>query len=90
VRRLLSKVFELGIKVKILLLDARYYTVDIINYLNRINFIMRAKGKFKEGDNLIYTTSSERKRPEEQATVVRIVAIKGRNELLVFATNTEA
>ena len=34
VRRLLSKVFELGIKVKILLLDSGYYTVDIINYLN--------------------------------------------------------
>ena len=51
-RRLLSKVFELGIKVKILLLDARYYIVDIINYLNGINFIMRAKGKFKEGDDL--------------------------------------
>jgi len=30
------------------------YTVDIINYLNanRINFIMRAKGKYKDGDNL--------------------------------------
>jgi len=32
-KRLLSKVFELGIKVKILLLDSGYYTVDIINYL---------------------------------------------------------
>ena len=65
--------------------------LGIRNYLNAngINFIMRAKGKFKEGDDLIYTTSGERKRPEEQATV-RIVAVKGRNELLVFATNTEA
>ena len=54
VKRLLSKVFELGIKVKILLLDSGYYTVDIINYLNAngINFIMRAKGKFKEGVDL--------------------------------------
>ncbi|NAY82306.1 MAG: hypothetical protein GU362_05440 [Thaumarchaeota archaeon] len=34
VRRLLSKLFELGIKVKILLLGSGYYTVDIINYLN--------------------------------------------------------
>jgi hypothetical protein len=75
VRRLLSKVFELGIKVKILLLDAGYNTVDIINYLNAngINFIMRAKGEFKEGDDLIYTTSSERKRPEEQATVRKLL-----------------
>ena len=54
VRRLLSKVFELGIKVKILLLDSGYYTVDIINYLiaNGINFIMRTKGMFKDGDYL--------------------------------------
>ena len=46
--------FELGIKMKILLLDAGYYTVDIINYLNAngINFIMRTKGKFKDGDYL--------------------------------------
>ena len=43
--------FELGIKVKILLLDSGYYTVDIINYLKAkgINFIMRAIGKFKDG-----------------------------------------
>jgi len=90
VRRLLSKVFELGIKVKILLLDAGYYTVDIINYLNAngINFIMRAKGEFKEGDDLIYKTNSKRKRPDEQATV-RIVAVKCKKELLVFATNTD-
>jgi len=38
---------------------------------------------------MTYTTNSERKRPEDQATVVRIVAVKGRNELLVFATNTD-
>ncbi|MFP3133392.1 MAG: transposase [Nitrososphaeria archaeon] len=63
VKRLLSKVFELGIKVKILLLDSGYYTVDIINYLKAkgINFIMRAKGKFKDGDDLIHETNSKRK-----------------------------
>ena len=65
------------------------HTVDIINYLNSngINFIMRAKGKFKEGDDLIYETNSKRKKKNEQATF-RIVAVKDRNELLVFATNT--
>jgi len=63
VKRLLSKLFELGIKVKILLLDAGYYTVDIINYLKAkgINFIMRAKGKFKDGDDL------QNKQQEEKA-----------------------
>jgi Transposase DDE domain. len=90
VRRLLSKVFELGIKVKFLLLDSGYYTVDIINYLKAkgINFIMRAVGKFKDGDDLIYKTNSKRKKQNEQATF-RIVAVKCKNELLVFATNTD-
>jgi len=37
-------------------------TVDIINYPNEINFIMRAIGKFKDGDDLIYATNSERKK----------------------------
>ncbi|MFP3130932.1 MAG: hypothetical protein RXR51_05060 [Nitrososphaeria archaeon] len=60
------------------------HTVDIINYLNAkgINFIMRAIGKFKEGDDLIYKTNSKRKRPDEQATI-RIVAVKRRNEPLI-------
>ena len=49
---------------------------------------MRAIGKFKDGDDLIYKTNSKRKRPDEQATF-RIVAVKDRNELLVFATNTD-
>jgi len=64
VRRLLSKLFEHGIKVKILLLDAAYYTVDIINYLNAngINFIMRAKGKFKDWDNLQNEQQEEKAR----------------------------
>ena len=59
-KRLLFKVCELGIKVKILLLDSGYYTVDVINYLNAkgINFIMRTKGKFKKGDDLARSSFS--------------------------------
>jgi len=36
------------------------YTVDIINYLNAkgINFIMRAIGKFKKGDDLARSSFS--------------------------------
>jgi len=37
---------------------------------------------------MTYKTNSKRKRPDEQATV-RIVAVKDRNELLVFVTNTD-
>ena len=66
------------------------HTVDIINYLKAkgINFIMRAIGKFKDWDDLIYKTNSKRKKQNEQATV-RIVAVKCKKELLVFATNTD-
>jgi len=58
VKKLLSK------KVKILLLDSGYYTVDVINYLNAkgINFIIRAKGKFKEGDDLHNKQQEEKAR----------------------------
>jgi len=35
-----------------------------------------------------YKTNSKRKKQDEQATV-RIVAVKDRNELLVFPTNTD-
>lgn len=40
------------------------YTVDIINYLNAkgINFIMRAEGKFKEGDDLHNKQQEEKAR----------------------------
>ena len=40
------------------------YTVDIINYLKAkgINFIMRAKGKFKDGDDLRNKQQEEKAR----------------------------
>jgi hypothetical protein len=40
------------------------HTVDIINYLNAngINFIMRAKGKFKDWDNLHNKQQEEKAR----------------------------
>jgi putative transposase len=95
VRRLLSEIFELGIKVKLLLLDAGYYSVKVIKLLNSsgIKFIMRMPdiGKFKDGDDLMYTSDSHK--TSEQATF-RVVAFNGRNragrtELFVFATNTD-
>ncbi|MGC9210935.1 MAG: transposase [Nitrososphaeria archaeon] len=97
VRRLLSETFELGIKVKLLLLDAGYYSVKVINLLNSsgIKFIMRMPdiGKFKDGDDLMYTTDSHKYLANEQATF-RVAAFNGRNragrtELFVFATNTD-
>ncbi len=95
VRKLLEHVFKLGIRVKLLLLDGGYYSVDVINYLNSagIKFIMRMKdyGKIEAGSDFIYTTNSPYR--DEQATF-RVVTINGKdryghNELFIFATNTD-
>lgn len=97
VKKLLEKVLELGIKIEFLLLDAGYYSVKVIKLLNSLGtrFIMRMPdtGKFKDGDDLIYTTVSQRLPAHLQATF-RVVAFNGRNragqtELFVFATNTD-
>lgn len=91
VKRLLEKVIELGVRVKLLLLDAGY--VEVINYLNAngIKFIMRAhdNGMFRAGNDLIYTTNHHNL--PEQATF-RVVAFNGKDrlghtELFIFATN---
>jgi len=47
---------------------------------------MRAIGKFKDGDNL--QNKQQEEKQDEQATF-RIVAVKYKKELLVFATNTD-
>ncbi|MEM3186153.1 MAG: transposase [Conexivisphaerales archaeon] len=96
-KRLLARAFELGIRIKLLLLDAGYFSADIINYLQSLGlkFVMRmpnvgiASGA---GDDFMYTTRGHRRGDDEQATF-RVVALNGRNrighmELFIFATNT--
>ncbi len=77
VRRLLDDVFKLGIKVKLLLLDAGYFSTDVINYFNSagIKFIMRLtiKGTIMVGSDFLYTTNTH-KRKDEQATL-RVLAM---------------
>ena len=96
VKRLLDKVIELRIKIKLLFLDGGYYNIDVINLLNalRIKFIIKAHDivKLKARDNIIYTTASHRHLANQQATF-RAAAFNGRNKaekiaLFVFATNT--
>ncbi|MEM4092895.1 MAG: transposase [Conexivisphaerales archaeon] len=94
-KRLLA--FELGIRIKLLLLDAGYFSADVINYLQSLGlkFVMRmpnvgiASGA---GDDFMYTTRGHRRGDDEQATF-RVVALNGRNRighmgLYIFATNT--
>ncbi len=99
VRRLLDHVFRLGLKVKLLLLDAGYYSVDVINYLNSagikfIIMIMRMPdlGNIRAGSDFMYTSNTHRHR-NKQATF-RVVAFNGKDryghsELFIFATNTD-
>ncbi|MDG6931114.1 MAG: transposase [Nitrososphaerota archaeon] len=95
--RLLDKVNELGIRIKLLVLDAGYYSIKVINYLKAhgIKFIMRApgNGKFKAGDDFMYTTIHDHENISKQATF-RVVAFNGKDkfghtEFFVFATNTD-
>lgn len=85
-----------GIRVKLLLLDAGYYSADVINYLNSagIKFIMRMPdfGKIRAGSDFMYTSNIHRHK-DKQATF-RVVAFNGKdkyghNELFIFATNTD-
>ncbi|MDG7036568.1 MAG: transposase [Nitrososphaerota archaeon] len=97
VRRLLGKASELGIKVKLVLLDAGHFSVDVINYLKSsgLKFIMRMPniGIARAGDDFIYTTTSHR-RPNNWQATFRVVAMNGRDgvghrKLFIFATNTD-
>ena len=97
VKRLLLKVLGFGIKIKLLLLDAGYYSAKVISLLNalEIKFIMRAhnNGMFRAGDDIMYTTNSHKLLARDQATF-RVVAFNGRDkfghsELFIFATNTD-
>ena len=94
VRRLLDHAFRLGIRVKLLLLDAGYYSADVINYLNSagIKFIMRMPdfGNIGAGSDFMYTSNRHK---DKQATF-RVVAFNGKDkyghkELFIFATNTD-
>ena len=98
VRTLIERVFALGIKPKLVVLDGAYNSVDVMNYLNSIGarYIIRIASPMegiKPGDDFVYRTRGHRKREDEQATF-RMVAINGRDRsgkvrLFVFATNTD-
>jgi hypothetical protein len=92
VAMLLLKVFELGLKVKLLLLDRGFYSADLIRYLNSfdIRYVMQIPVRNKcigAGEDRTYTTRSPKKGKEGQATF-RLVTMKEKGKLLAFATNT--
>ena len=92
VKRLLACVFSLGVKVKLLLFDRGYYSVDLIRLLDSsgLKYIMHIPwfGKpLKAGVDRLHTTTTHKKRKSEQATF-RLVTVRQKRKLLVFATNT--
>ena len=92
VKCLLECVLELGLSVELLLFDRGYFSTALINYLKgaEIKFIMHMPwhGKpLNPGADMLYTTSSHKKRRLEQATF-RVATVKHKGKVLVFATNT--
>ncbi len=85
-----------GIKIRVLLMDGGFFSIDAINYLisNNINFIMHVPkmGKGSAEIDKLYTTKSHNRKKKDQATS-RFVTIYGKDKkgemvLYAFATNT--
>jgi len=92
VKRLLEYVFELGLTVKLVLLDRGYFSTEVIKYLGaaKISYIMHIpwhSEPLKAGVDVIYTTTTHKRSTFEQATF-RLVTIRQHEKLLIFATNT--
>ena len=92
VKRLLNCVLGLGLSIKLLLFDRGYYSVDLLNYLHssRIKYIMHIPWfgePLKAREDRNYTTTTHNKRNSQQATF-RLVTLRQKAKLLIFATNT--
>jgi len=92
VRHLLTGIAELGLKVKLLLFDRGYYSIDLIKYLEScgLKYIIHIPwhGKpLRAGVDRLHTTTTCKRRKSQQATF-RLVTVRQRGKLLIFATNT--
>ena len=97
VSNLLDMVHSAGIRIKTLLLDGGFYSIDAIRCLQSsgVAYIMHApklKNVCKDQEvDIEHTTSSHARRKNQQASF-RIVSVYGRNKkgkvLYIFATNT--
>lgn len=98
IRSILEIIGELGIRIRTLLMDGGFFSVDAMNYLisGNIMFIMHAPKIEKTCGNTeidkLYTTNTHKRRKGDQATF-RTVSIhgkdrRGKTTLYAFATNT--
>jgi len=89
---LLCRALALGIKVKLLLLDRGFYSIELVRWLAsmRIRYVMQIP-KHNRGirawEDRAYTARSPAKGKGVQATF-RLVTMKEGGRLLIFATNT--
>jgi len=92
VKHLLECVFELGVTIKLVLFDRGYFSTALIRYLDDagIKYIMHIPWHgepLKAGVDRMYTTTTHKRTGFEQATF-RLVTLRQKDKLLVFATNT--
>ena len=92
VKQLLACIAELGLTIKLLLFDRGYYSTALIRYLNDCGFkfiihIPWHGTPLKAGVDRLHTTTTHKKRVSEQATF-RLVTVRQKGKLLIFATNT--
>lgn len=91
-KRLLDCVFELGVKVKLVLFDRGYYSIELIQYLQALNvgFIIPLPELMKglvEGEDKPYRTKTHKKRSSQQVSF-RLVTLRDRGKFYIFGTNT--
>jgi hypothetical protein len=97
VRQLVNQMLDLGVKIRLILFDRGYFSAELINYLNTLNFgyiiqLPACIRGLKESEDRLYTTRGHRRLKSEQATF-RLVTVRERDaygnvKLFIFATNT--
>jgi hypothetical protein len=89
---LLCRALELGIRVKLLLLDRGFYCIELLRWLDSFNikYVMQIPVRsrsIRAWEDRTYTTRSPNRGKESQATF-RLVTMEEKGKLLAFATNT--
>lgn len=92
VQQLLACIAELGLTIKLLLFDRGYYSTALIRFLNEAGFkyiihIPWHGLPLKAGVDRLHTTTTHKNKVSEQATF-RLVTVRQKRKLLIFATNT--
>ncbi|BFI74445.1 DUF4322 domain-containing protein [Sulfurisphaera ohwakuensis] len=88
VKNLIEQILELGLEIELVVLDAGFYSVDVINYLSRFNYIIGVPvekvGKHRNFDGEYAVKSSGKK------ATLRLIVHRGREKkYLAKGTNLD-